>query len=39
MQEEKVATAARMLDRVLDEIDNSVRFELRTTAEAKVTCV
>lgn len=38
MQEEEVAAAARMLDRVLDEVDDSMRLELRAATEAEVTC-
>lgn len=39
VQEEKIATAARVLDRVLDKVNDGVRLELRAAAEAKITCV
>lgn len=39
VQEEEIATAARMFDRVLDKVNDSVRFKLRTAAEAKITCM
>lgn len=36
VQEEQVAPAARVLDRVLDEVDDRVRLELGAAAEAEV---
>lgn len=39
VQEKEVATTARVFDRVLDEVHNSVRLELRAAAEAEITCV
>lgn len=38
MQKEEIATTARMFDRVLNKVDDSVRFEFRTAAEAEITC-
>lgn len=39
VQEEKITTAARMLDRILDKVNDSVRLELRAATEAKITCM
>jgi len=38
VQEEEIATTARMLDRIFNKVNNSVRLKLRTAAEAKITC-
>lgn len=39
VQEEEIATAARMLDRVLDKVNDSVRLKFRAAAEAKITWI
>lgn len=38
MQEEEITAAARMLDCVLYEIDDSVGLEFRAVPEAEITC-
>jgi len=39
MQKKEVATAARMFNRILDEINNSMRFEFCAAAKAEVTYI
>lgn len=39
MQEEEIATATRVLDRVLDKVNDGMRLKLCAAAEAKITCV